>query len=87
MILPRQARDKHRENSKKECRFVVSAVSFPNEHQVWTLFDYYGESHGWPKVSSAYGQFDIAGFMKNTARCDLQLQVRTRCVWFVPSLS
>lgn len=27
-----------------------------------------GESHGWPKVSSAYGQFDIAGFMKNTAR-------------------
>jgi hypothetical protein len=27
-----------------------------------------GESHGWPKVSSAYGQFDLAGFMKNTAR-------------------
>jgi hypothetical protein len=23
MILPRQARDKHRENSKKECRFVA----------------------------------------------------------------
>ena len=27
-----------------------------------------GESHGWPRVSSAYGQFDLAGFMKNTAR-------------------
>lgn len=35
---------------------------------VWTLFDYYGESHGWPKVSSAYGQFDLAGFQKTTAR-------------------
>jgi len=32
------------------------------------LFDYYGESHGWPKVSSAYGQFDLAGFQKTTAR-------------------
>ena len=36
--------------------------------QVWTLFDYYGESHGWPRVSSAYGQFDLAGFQKHTAR-------------------
>ena len=35
---------------------------------VWTLFDYYGESHGWPKVSSAFGQFDLAGFQKTTAR-------------------
>eukprot|EP01049_Picozoa_sp_SAG25_P013865 SAG25_NODE_2268_length_1768_cov_1.687837_2_plen_313_part_00 len=23
-----------------------------------------GESHGWPRVSSAYGQFDLAGFIK-----------------------
>jgi len=35
---------------------------------VWTLFDYYGESHGWPSVSSSYGQIDIAGFIKNTGR-------------------
>jgi hypothetical protein len=33
---------------------------------VWTLFDYYGESHGWPRVSSAYGQIDLAGFFKTT---------------------
>lgn len=31
---------------------------------VWTLFDYYGESHGWPRVSSSYGQIDLAGFFK-----------------------
>ena len=40
---------------------------FMSGTMVWTLFDYNGESHGWPRVSSAYGQFDIAGFMKNTA--------------------
>jgi len=34
---------------------------------VWTLFDYYGESHGWPNVACQYGQFDLAGFPKNTA--------------------
>lgn len=33
---------------------------------VWTLFDYYGESHGWPRVSSSYGQIDLAGFFKTT---------------------
>jgi hypothetical protein len=31
---------------------------------VWTLFDYYGEAAGWPQVSSAYGQLDLAGFPK-----------------------
>merc|ERR1719272_2408395 len=34
---------------------------------VWTLFDYYGESHGWPHVASEYGQFDLAGFPKAAA--------------------
>merc|ERR1711971_640542 len=34
---------------------------------VWTLFDYYGESHGWPHVSSQYGTFDLAGFEKGGA--------------------
>jgi beta-galactosidase/beta-glucuronidase len=41
---------------------------FVSGTMVWTLFDYYGESHGWPRVSSAYGQFDLAGFQKFTAR-------------------
>lgn len=27
-------------------------------------FDYFGESHGWPHVSSSYGSFDLAGFAK-----------------------
>ena len=36
---------------------------------VWTLMDYFGEptvqqAHAWPVVSSAFGQFDIAGFPK-----------------------
>jgi len=34
---------------------------------VWTLFDYYGESHGWPHVISEYGQFDVVGFAKAAA--------------------
>ncbi len=36
--------------------------------QVWTLFDYYGEpSGGWPRVSSSFGQYDLAGFAKASA--------------------
>ena len=35
--------------------------------EVWTLFDYYGESHGWPHVISMYGQFDVVGFAKSAA--------------------
>ena len=31
---------------------------------VWTLFDYYGESHSWPSVTSSFGNFDLAGFPK-----------------------
>eukprot|EP01051_Picozoa_sp_SAG22_P005553 SAG22_NODE_333_length_12162_cov_11.415237_5_plen_715_part_00 len=34
---------------------------------VWTGFDYYGESHGWPSVSSPFGAYDLAGFEKSTA--------------------
>lgn len=34
---------------------------------VWTLFDYYGDSHGCPHVSSQYGSFDLAGFEKGGA--------------------
>lgn len=30
---------------------------------VWTLFDYYGESHGWPSVSSSYGQVGAAAHL------------------------
>ena len=39
---------------------------FMSGTMTWTLFDYYGESHGWPHVSSSYGQFDLAGFIKAT---------------------
>ena len=31
---------------------------------VWTLFDYFGESHTWPNYACAFGQFDIAGSPK-----------------------
>eukprot|EP00040_Diaphanoeca_grandis_P025859 m.143977 g.143977 ORF g.143977 m.143977 type:complete len:1013 (-) comp30346_c0_seq1:516-3554(-) len=31
---------------------------------VWTLFDYFGESHNWPDYACAFGQFDIAGSPK-----------------------
>ena len=32
----------------------------------WTLFDYWGESGGWPWVTSTYGAYDPAGFEKST---------------------
>lgn len=41
--------------------------SFVAGTMVWTGFDYYGESHGWPHVSSPFGAFDLAGFEKSIA--------------------
>lgn len=40
---------------------------FVSGTMVWTLFDYYGESHGWPHVISMYGSFDVVGFPKSAA--------------------
>ena len=35
---------------------------------VWTMMDYYGESKGWPRISSQYGSaFDIVGLEKGGA--------------------
>ena len=34
---------------------------------VWTLFDYAGEPGPWPLVTSAFGQFDVAGFAKSAS--------------------
>jgi hypothetical protein len=34
---------------------------------VWTLFEYWGESGGWPWVTATYGAYDPAGFAKSTA--------------------
>jgi len=43
-------------------------ISYAAGTMVWTLFDYYGEpSGGWPRVSSSYGQYDLAGFAKASA--------------------
>jgi hypothetical protein len=36
-----------------------NGLSYMVGTEVWTLFDYYGESHGWPHVISMYGQFDV----------------------------
>ena len=47
--------------------FASAAGSCAVSHGPLSSADY-GESHGWPRVSSAYGQFDLAGFQKNTAR-------------------
>jgi len=34
---------------------------------VWTAHDYYGEPGGWPHISSRFGQYDLAGFVKAPA--------------------
>jgi beta-galactosidase/beta-glucuronidase len=44
-----------------------NALPFVSGTMVWTLFDYYGESHGWPHVISMFGQLDVAGFPKAPA--------------------
>jgi Glycoside hydrolase family 2 C-terminal domain 5/Glycosyl hydrolases family 2, TIM barrel domain/Glycosyl hydrolases family 2, sugar binding domain/Domain of unknown function (DUF4982)/Glycosyl hydrolases family 2 len=31
---------------------------------VWTAFDYYGEPDAWPHISSSFGSWDLAGFLK-----------------------
>ena len=43
--------------------------SFAGGELVWTLFDYYGDAEpfAWPQVSSAFGSFDLAGFVKPSA--------------------
>ena len=48
---------------------VSDAVSYVVGSMVWTLFDYYGEPccNAWPRVSSSFGQFDLAGFPKSAA--------------------
>eukprot|EP00756_Hemistasia_phaeocysticola_P057300 Hpha_TRINITY_DN33924_c0_g1::TRINITY_DN33924_c0_g1_i1::g.69339::m.69339/K01190/lacZ; beta-galactosidase len=33
----------------------------------WTLTDYIGEGHSWPRKSSSFGQFDLSGFPKAAA--------------------
>ena len=64
----------HREDKgagPMQCTSGQSSASndrdFMTGTMVWTLFDYYGEDHGWPNIASKYGQFDLAGFPKNTA--------------------
>ncbi len=34
---------------------------------VWTAFDYFGEPDKWPHVSSSFGAYDLAGFVKPAA--------------------
>eukprot|EP01059_Diplonema_ambulator_P008605 TRINITY_DN1826_c0_g1_i3.p1 TRINITY_DN1826_c0_g1~~TRINITY_DN1826_c0_g1_i3.p1 ORF type:complete len:932 (+),score=309.95 TRINITY_DN1826_c0_g1_i3:251-2797(+) len=41
-----------------------NGLPFMSGTMVWTLFDYFGESHGWPHITSMYGQLDVAGFRK-----------------------
>ena len=48
----------HDQNSPGLLPYVAGSLG------VWTLFDYYGESHNWPSVTSSYGNFDLAGFPK-----------------------
>eukprot|EP01060_Flectonema_neradi_P039710 TRINITY_DN884_c0_g1_i1.p1 TRINITY_DN884_c0_g1~~TRINITY_DN884_c0_g1_i1.p1 ORF type:complete len:927 (+),score=254.24 TRINITY_DN884_c0_g1_i1:63-2783(+) len=46
------------QNSPMELPYVSGSIG------VWTLLDYFGESHTWPAVTSQYGQFDVTGFPK-----------------------
>ncbi|XP_065198692.1 beta-galactosidase BoGH2A-like [Sycon ciliatum] len=48
----------HDQNSPGLLPYVAGSLG------VWTLFDYYGESFGWPRVSCSFGNFDLAGFPK-----------------------
>eukprot|EP00117_Sycon_ciliatum_P049000 scpid35265/ scgid34812/ Beta-galactosidase; Lactase len=48
----------HDQNSPGLLPYVAGSLG------VWTLFDYYGESHAWPSVTSSFGNFDLAGFPK-----------------------
>ena len=46
------------QNSPMNLPYVAGSIG------VWTLMDYFGESHKWPQVSSQFGQFDVSGFPK-----------------------
>ena len=46
---------------------VSDALAWNFGTYVWTAHDYIGEAHGWPHVSSSYGQIDLSGFKKAPA--------------------
>jgi hypothetical protein len=48
-------------NASASRRFMAGTM-------VWTMMDYYGESKGWPRISSQYGSaFDLVGLEKGGA--------------------
>jgi len=45
----------------------VLDLNYTSGSYTWTLMDYFGEGHSYPRASSSFGQFDLAGFSKAQA--------------------